>query len=301
MPFLKPQSASILFLILFALLLKSPAKAQANDFEAGLFNIGIGSVLGGVGAIINKNPGENFGKVLLKGMGQGALGGYVVFESKRLVREFAETGNYNYVWPSKIVNSAGTSIIENAAANRNFWDRWHMNIGFNRFEIITSENFRFRYRIMPLTFVYSLYRFSDTKLDPKTSLRTGTFVFTTPEIESNGISVSGSAIMNMILVRDDQRGKMALPHELIHNYQYERLSGFNSFFDKPEKAIAEELGLSSWLKTYNKIFYNDYNAVLHTGLYWLANPGQEDQWKNNFFEHEADYYTDTLPRQNYFN
>ncbi len=85
-------------LIFSFLILSKDIKAQNNDFQAGIYNIGIGSVLGGVGAIIHKRPEENFGKTLLKGMVQGALGGYLIFESKRLVRNFAETGSYNYVW-----------------------------------------------------------------------------------------------------------------------------------------------------------------------------------------------------------
>ncbi|MCC8359326.1 hypothetical protein [Salinimicrobium sediminilitoris] len=287
--------------VLFTICFSKPVFSQANDVEAGLFNIGIGSVLGGVGAVINKKPGERTGKVLLKGLWQGAIGGYVVFESKRLVREFAETGDFGYVWPVKIVNSAGTSIIENAAANRNLWERWHLNIGFNRFEINTEENFRLSYRIMPAALVASFYPISEGKFHLKHSLKMGTLVFTTPKIEQDGYSFSGQSITNMILIREDQRGKLALPHELIHNFQYERVSGFNSFFIKPEKAIAKELGLTNLLKTYNKIFYNDYNAFLQAGLYWLANPGQEEYWKNNFFENEVEYYTNTLPKNNFFN
>lgn len=297
---MKPHLSAFLLSFLLLFLHTAPGKAQNNDLEAGLFNIGIGSVLGGVGAVINKEPEENFGRVLLKGLGQGAMGGYAVFESQRLVREFAESGNFGYVWPSKIVNSAGTSIIENAAANRDFWERWHMNIGFNRFEIHTAGRFKLRYRIMPAALAASIYSFSEGRFHLKHSLRMGTLVFTTPEIEHDLIDPNGVSILNIILIREDQRGKLALPHELIHNFQYERLSGFNSFFDKPEKAVAENLGLSNFLETYNKIFYNDYNAFLHRTLYWLANPGQENQWENNFFEREAYYYTDTLPKQRYF-
>lgn len=292
------KKVTITILLFFALSVAFPIKtsAQANDLEAGLFNVGIGSVLGGVGAVINKQPEENFGRVLLKGMGQGALGGYVVFESNRLVREFAESGDFGYVWPSKIVNSAGTSIIENAAANRNFWERWHFNIGFNRFEINTTENFKVSYRIMPFALAGTIYSLSDGKFHLRHSLRMGTFVFTTSEIDRDS-SIFGQSRVNSILILDQYSGRIALPHELLHNYQYERLSGFNSFFDRPVQALSEDM---TWINTYNKIFYTDFNALLHSGLYWLANPGQEQQWKNNFFEHEADYYTDTHPRQKYF-
>ncbi len=261
--------------------------------EAGLFNIGIGGIIGGVGAIINKKPGDRTGNVLLKGLWQGALGGYVIFESQRLVREFAETGDFSFVWPAKLVNSAGTSIIENAAANRDLWERWHLNIAFNRFEINTAENFRLSYRIMPAALFSTVYSFTNAKLDPDLSLRMGTFVFKASEISSDP-SIFGQSRTNSIVIKEGIKGRVALPHELIHNFQYERLSGFNAFWDKPLENLSEDF---PWINTYNKIFYTDFNAVLHSSLYYLANPNQENYLENNIFEREAEYFTDVAPRQ----
>lgn len=65
-------------------------RSQNNYTEAALFNIGIGSVFSGIGAVINKDPQERFGKVLFKGMAQGALGGYLVFESKVIAGRIAK-------------------------------------------------------------------------------------------------------------------------------------------------------------------------------------------------------------------
>ncbi len=147
-----------------------------NDLEAGLFNVGFGGLVGGIGAIINKKSNEKLGKVFLKGFSQGALGGYLLFESKRLIGKFGKTGNYKYVWPSKIINSAGVSIIENAAANRNFAERWHLNIGFNRLELYTQNTFKLKYRIMPFALNYVIYGFTQGNLDVNTSLKTGNFM-----------------------------------------------------------------------------------------------------------------------------
>jgi hypothetical protein len=85
-----------LFLISFYFIFFQNSKAQNNDFEAGLFNVGIGSIVGGLGAVINKQPQEKFGKTLLKGMGQGALGGYLVFESKVIAGRIAKEENLTY-------------------------------------------------------------------------------------------------------------------------------------------------------------------------------------------------------------
>ncbi len=52
-----------------------------------MYNIGFGAVFSTVGAIINKPPDEALGKVIKKSLWQGALGGYITFESKRILRE----------------------------------------------------------------------------------------------------------------------------------------------------------------------------------------------------------------------
>lgn len=240
-------------------------------------------MLGGVGAIINKEPREKFGKTLLKGLGQGALGGYLVFESKRLIREFAETGDYNYIWPSKILNSTGTSIIENAAANRDFWSRWHLNIGFNRIEVNTKENFRISYRIMPFDLLGTAYYATQSRPDWDLSIKSGTFVFRSDRVGGE-IDYWGQALGNAIVLLEDIKGKLSLPHELVHSYQYEQLSAINSIFLKSEKIYAEK---HPAFKTYQKIFYTDYNAPTGAILYFISNP----QGKNNgFIEKEARYF-----------
>ena len=254
-----------------------------------------------MGAAINKKPVEHTGKTILKGLWQGAIGGYAVFESMRLVREFAETGEFAYVWPSKLVNSAGTSIKENAAANRDLWERWHLNIGFNRIEMNTADNFRISYRIMPAALFSTVYSFTNAELDPKLSLRMGTFVFVTPVIHSDP-NTYGESRTNSIVIKEGLMGRLALPHELLHNYQHERLSGFNAHFNRPVKKLSEDFPL---INTYHKIFYSDYNALLQRGLYYMANPGQAedrtDYLEKNLFEREAEYYSDVPPRQKLMN
>lgn len=274
----------IIFSIILLIIEPSKLKAQNNDFEAGIFNIGIGSVLGGVGAIINKEPEQKFGKTLLKGLGQGALGGYLVFESKRLVRKFAKTGNYDYVWPSKIVNSAGTSIIENAAANRDFWARWHLNIGFNRLEVNTKENFRLSYRVMPLNFFATVYHAIGSQPDWNLSLKTGTFVFRYSKPLSE-VDFSGQALGNSILLLNGVQGKVSLPHEIVHIYQYESFSGINPSFQK----YAERwYAVRNWYSSLEKYIYLDYNSLAFPSIYLMDNFGSD--YYDNIFEFEARYF-----------
>jgi hypothetical protein len=274
-------------LILFLIsLINFSGTAQENDLEHGLMNVGIGGIIGGVGAVINKQPDQRFGKTLIKGFAQGALGGYLVFESKRLVRRFAREKNYNYIWPSKIVHATGSSIIENAAANRELWERWHINLGFNRIEVDLKDNFKLKYRIMPFALSSAIYLFREARLDLDRSVAFGALVFNQkiPEIlDEHGYS--GGAFLNSILLRRGI-GQTTEAHEIIHSYQYENISGINSFLDRPMSKLEEE---SKLVRIYNKIFYTDFNAIVKEGLYSLES-GIKGYWENSF-EKEARFFS----------
>jgi len=79
----------------------------------------------------------------------------------------------------KLLIQAGTSIIENASSNRDFWEQWHFNIGFNRFEIYTKNKFKLKYRIMPVSFGLTIAVAFNTKFNLKKTLQTGEFIFST--------------------------------------------------------------------------------------------------------------------------
>ena len=68
------------------------ARKTSNSKEL-IYNVSIGAVLGTLGALMNKKEDDSFKKFFLKGFCQGALGGYVTFESKKLV-DFAQKKNF---------------------------------------------------------------------------------------------------------------------------------------------------------------------------------------------------------------
>ncbi len=233
-----------------------------NYVGAGLFNIGFGGVVAGVGAVINKKPNQKTGKQFLKGFSQGALGGYLLFESKRMVGRFAKTGNYAYVWPSKLVNSAGASIIENAAANANFLENWHLNFGFARFEMRTKDSLNFQCKIMPFALGGVIYGFANGKLAINETLKTGNFVFASINFyEKKG--VFGRTDANTIIYQKNNgfySNELLIGHEYIHTFQYENYSGFNAYLDKPIRKLSKN---KPWLEKYQKIVYIK-EAVFYT-------------------------------------
>ena len=164
-------SKSLLFFIFSVTI----AFSQNSKQDFGLYNIGLGSVVGGIGAIINKKSNEKFGNVLIKGIWQGALGGAVVYQSKILIGKISENQNLNYAWIGSISNSIGNSIIENAALNKKFYEQINLNIGFNRIEIFTVDKFHIKYKLMPISLILLSYVATKSKFELETSLKTGQF------------------------------------------------------------------------------------------------------------------------------
>ncbi|WP_139251901.1 hypothetical protein [Maribacter aquivivus] len=277
----------ILFILLIFCL--AEVKSQNNDTQAGLYNILSGSLIGGVGAMINKKPNEKTGKVFLKGLGQGALGGYMTFESKRLIRDFSDTGNYAYVWPSRLLNSLGNSIILNASSNRKFWERYYLNIGFSHFEYDIKRENSFQVKLLPFSLLSTFYGFSQGEIDFRRSFYTGNLFF---ESYKNTENYNGKAILNVVILNKgllDNRSN-TIGHELIHTFQYEGFIGFNSYLDKKMNNIKREGDF--WTK-FNFILYPDWNALIFSSAYNISAPFA-NSYENRFYEKEAYYYTGSL-------
>ncbi|WP_423997692.1 hypothetical protein [Maribacter sp. IgM3_T14_3] len=276
--------------IIIILLISGYLYPQRNDSQAAFYNIGSKAIIGGVGALINKKSDEKGSKVFLKGMYQGALGGYLTFESKRLVRQFHRTDNYAYLWPSKILNSAGNSIIYNAASNRNFWERWHMDFGFNYLEYDFKREKKLRYRILPFALYGNAYGFATSKFHFKRTLYSGHFIFKSinPQ-EFNELETYGSALFNTIQFKRNINIDIeaVIAHEIIHVYQYTSAFFINAYLKEPIKRLEEN---SNFFKQYNKVFYTDLNAPLNGGLYNI-----QTLFRVNYYdllqEKEADYYS----------
>jgi hypothetical protein len=280
----------LLLLLITVFLLSNKSFSQNTKTEMAVYNIGINSVFSGIGALINKKPNEKWHKVLLKGMGQGAFGGYLIYESKNLIGNISNKKSWEYSWYGKFVNSAGTSIIENASSNRNFWEKWHINFGFNRVEFHTKGKFKIKYRIMPISLILTASAFvnSDARFEFKRTIQTGEFIFSTdnPKYES-GASTFG----NIIVFTNDRLNDYSLfSHEIIHIYQYYDYNYVNTYFNKPFERLQNN---SNTFKSLNKIFHWDLQAPILRGLYLYENLNRNCYY-DNFFENEAGFYSNTI-------
>jgi hypothetical protein len=272
------------FLIIFFL----PEKSFSQDTKTkmALYNVGINSVFSGIGALINKKPNEKWHKVLLKGMGQGALGGYLIYESKNLIGKIESEKKWGYGWYGKLVNSAGTSIIENASSNRNFWEKWHINFGFNRLEFHTKEKFKIKYKIMPISLALTISTAIGNKFEFKRTLQTGEIIFS-----NNNTGNRGTTFGNIILVDKNTINSYDLySHEIIHIYQYYDFNFINTYLNKPINKWSTK---SKTFESINNIFYLDMQAPVLRGLYLLENINRNNYY-DNFFENEAGFYSNTI-------
>ncbi|WP_299432061.1 hypothetical protein [uncultured Maribacter sp.] len=274
--------------IIISLLALTFSYSQNSNTEMALYNIGSGAIGGSIGAVINKKKGEKTGKVLLKGFLQGALGGYLVYESKNRIGKIVEKGRLEHSWEGKILNSAGVSIIENAASNRDFWDKWHINIGFNRLEFYTKNKFKFKYKITPVSLILTTIVATKNQFDFENTLRTGELIFKNNAI--NGNNYSGLTYGNVIIFNKNLDDiTRTLSHEIIHVYQYYDFNYINSYFDKPRKKWKENI---SFIEKMNSVFYMDFQAGVLRSLYLIENSNRTNYY-DNFFEYEAGFYSKT--------
>ena len=279
-----------LILVLICCFIVSESKAQANDTEAFLYNISIGGLFGTIGSLINKKPEDKTSKLILKGFTQGALGGYLTFESKRLLRVAVKHENSNYYWGSKIVNAAGNSIIEGTALNRKFGEQWNMNIGFLRLEFKPSGEKKFQPRIMPIALTFTVGVALQTKFEINKSLKTGQFIFSTDDKRFDETGSIGVAFPGCIVLKDENKDQLDLmSHEIVHLYQDYDFNVFNSYIDKPIKKLSEKTNFTQLM---NKIFYYDFHQIPLSIVYDIESNG--NYYYDNHFEHEAGYYSYTL-------
>lgn len=278
-------------LLVFVLVFAKPVFAQRNDTQAGLYNIGLGAVTGGIGAIINKKPEEKLGRVFVKGLYQGALGGYVIFESKRLTRLIYQQNELGFAWPSKIVNAAGVSIVENAAANRDFWERWHINYGFNRIELNVKDSLSVHYKVMPIALAYTIGLAVQSKVELGKSVQSGQLVFSLSPEKWGSTNVIALAYPGNIIYMDGIYNLNSyLSHEIIHIYQQNDFNGFNYYLDKPYASLGNT---SKFMKKVIKWVHLDGNHIMFMAAYNLQNINRV-YYYDNYFEHEAGYYSKTL-------
>ncbi|MCZ8296901.1 MAG: hypothetical protein O9297_06745 [Flavobacterium sp.] len=280
----------ILLTFISILFLNNKSYSQSNDTEALLYNISIGGVFGTIGAILNKKPNEKLDKIIFKGFSQGSLGGYLTFESKRVLRLGTENEDWKLIWAAKLLNAGGVSIKDNAAHNQDFWDKWHINIGFNRLEFETKNKFKMNYKIMPVALVYNTLAFTLAKFDFNTSIKTGEFIFQSDDKRLYDAGTRGVTFPGLIALSKEGNNFNTITHEIIHIYQSNDFSILNSIYAKPLKKIESKYNFIN--KINNHIYYDFHYLPLR--LLYNFETKNANKYFDNYLEHEAGYFSNTL-------
>ncbi|MEM7372142.1 MAG: hypothetical protein AAF587_26225 [Bacteroidota bacterium] len=259
---------------------------QRVDFA--FLNLGLNACVGGLGALINKHPGEKAHRVFLKGFGQGLLGGTLSYYGKGFTYQIHKHNQLRYSYLAKLTHAAGASITQNAACNRNFWERWHLNVGLFRLEYEVL-NKQFHMRILPSTVVAAIAVGSQSKLNLRHSLAMGTVIMEKDgDFTVNGLS--GRAIGYSTIIGIDQNivGEefyYLMAHEALHTLQYDHMIWLNPLFYKPDKQWKKDL---KWYQQLSKYLYFDLNGISIWTLYFLQ---RNQPWECRWIEREADIFS----------
>ncbi len=279
----------IVFTFLICAFTKTALLSQDYRSQSAMYNGLIGAVSGGVGSIINKHKEQKWYKAFAKGFLVGGGGGVIMYAGKRINSLISVRQNLEYAYLARLVYNAGNSIVENAAANRNFWEIWHYDVGFLRIELQT-KHLKLRPKIMASTFGATMILAVYGNFDYKTSLSSGVPVFRTKQIRY-APKLVGSTVTNGFLLNDSLHHSTlfydVFAHEMIHTFQFSDFSGINYFFNPLKNKWNEK---APWYRKTNKWVYGDLNYELFLINYFLIQGGSGDKhYCNNFLENEAEY------------
>ncbi|RZK61057.1 MAG: hypothetical protein EOO85_33890, partial [Pedobacter sp.] len=214
------------------LLFSTSLPAQKQERQILTYNIALGAISAGVGAVINKPKHADWKRYIVKGIWQGSIGGLINYSGKKTLYLINKKNELGYAWPAKILHAAGTSIIENAALNEPFLRNWNIDIGPARIDFSTSCSKKIRARFLPGS-IYAILKGSRRgKMDWQTTFRTGTIsYYSTNYIASNNSFPAAGLSYGRGIIYSDYGGNTnnILAHELAHTFQYRDYMVLNSF------------------------------------------------------------------------
>ncbi|OEJ99826.1 hypothetical protein BFP71_09755 [Roseivirga misakiensis] len=266
------------------------ANSQNSEFknqraELAIFNVGMNGLVAGLGSVINKKGGDANFKTFLNGFYKGAIGGGISHIGLSMTNLVFQQKNIAYAWPARIVNSLGSSIVQNAAQDMGMFERLHFNLYITRLEY-----FPLKRKLKARLFVSSLFGLRivgrGARFDLGKTLKSGILFFESDGRFSSSLG-SGKATgqvssigMSSRLEGDEFYDTYA--EEVAHILQYDRKVGGNAYLTKFDANLKTS---SNFYKSLSKYIYFDMNGP----VFWLAY-SFEDATRCNFFEQEAVNY-----------
>ena len=274
------EKVILAFLVVFLTINDSFSLNQED--QVLIYNIGLGGIIGSIGSVVNKKRDQTWNKALLKGFIQGSLGGFISYQGKRLTHQINRQKNLGYGWLAKIIHSVGTSVVENAASSKNFWESWNMHFGFLRIE---SEPLLLSLRVKLLPYAtYSFVRASFIgKFNIEKTFKIGTPYFSTNNHIYNRFSAH--SFWNDMTINEECSSKYTLiAHEYIHNLQFKEYLALNNNFFFVDKKLQN-------YEFYKRLSNYIYIDMPFYGVAYELEGRHNDKWYfKNFFEMEAEHF-----------
>jgi len=288
----KNYSIRVQILVSFLTCFIYPREVRAQNYEAQsvLYNALLGGISACAGALINKKKKAKCFTVSWKSFAVGVLGGTCIYSGKKLNTLIANENKLGYAWLSRGIFYLGASVVENAAAGKQWWETWHYDIGFVRLEYDCEKKI-FQPKIMPAAFSATLFLAYYGKLDVTTSLQSGVPTFRTKRIGYQP-QLIGSTVTNGFLLNDSlKRSRLfydTYAHEMIHSFQFSEFLGTNEFFNRYTSNWEKR---STIFKNIHRWVYGDLNHELMLINYFVVQGGVRRNYCKNYLENEAEFLT----------
>ena len=279
------------FLMILFLLNVFRSNAQNQESQVLFYNVGFGGMTSGVGALINKPKGTNRKKIFIKAFWQGSIGGFLNYTSKKTLYLNNKYQNNNFSWPSKLMHSASTSIMENAALNEPFLQNWNIDYGLIRVDFSLAKKKVLKVRLLPEAIYAIIVASKYGKFDLKNTVETGNIIFSSENLLMlpNGEYRTGISIGRAIAFVDNFPNNInkyqLLAHEIIHQYQYGEYQVLNSWLKPIEPKIKSKI-LST---IFRKYIYLDLPYIILP--YFLEGQYDYPHYFKNFYEFEAERFS----------
>lgn len=264
--------------------------AQSDEFkrqriQLAVFNVGFNGLISGMGSLLNSKDDKPSFQTFLRGFYKGAIGGGISHVGLSMVHQIDKKKNISLAWPARMVNSLGSSIIQNAAENKSMFERIHFNLYLTRLEYFPSQK-KLKARLFTSSIYGLLVVGKNANFDLGKTLKTGIFYFESDMRFSSSIG-SGRATgqVSSIGMASSLSGENfydTFAEEVAHIMQYDRKVGGNALAYRTDKRWRQS---SSFYKSLSRYIYLDLNGP----IFWLAYK-VENSTKCNFFEQEAVNY-----------
>jgi hypothetical protein len=272
----------IFILILFFI----PKVLFSQDQQRTLlvYNVGLGAITSGVGAVINKPKHTNWKKYFIKGLWQGSIGGFVNYTSKKTMYLVNKQKEPLYSWPAKLLHAAGLSIIENAARNEPFLQNWNIDYGPVRVDFSINGKRKTRVRFLSESIAGVIVASKTARFNLGRTLSTGYLVFVSKEnfvysgkVYTIGFSYSRAVALSAL----GNTSYDVMAHEFVHQFQFGDFQVLNTWLKPFEKKIRS--------KTLQTVFtkYVCFGIPWFWPIYELSGRYENQHYYRNFFEFEA--------------